>query len=69
MNTMIALWLSIVPWSVAPGSSGATPVRLAPFEQVASGAWQVRCWADRPFVFLSYGDWGKPRGPAGWALG
>ncbi len=59
MNTMIALWLSIVPWSAAPGSSAATPVRLAPFEQVASGPWQVRRWADRPFVFLSYGDWSK----------
>jgi hypothetical protein len=30
------------------------------FEVLSRGPWQVRHWADRPFVFLSYaGDWSK----------
>lgn len=35
-------------------------IRLIPFNTLESSPWKVRRWAERPFIFLSYGgDWSK----------
>jgi hypothetical protein len=57
MNTVIALCFSIAPLAMSASPDGSPPVSLVPFQQLAVGPWQIRRWADRPFVFLSYGNW------------
>lgn len=42
-----------------PGSLQAGESMVVPFQQLAVGPWQIRRWADRPFVFLSYGNWSQ----------
>jgi len=35
-------------------------IKLIPFENLKDSAWKPLHWADRPFIFLSYGgDWSK----------
>lgn len=45
----------------APVALASVPVQRNPlYARLASGVWQVRPWAERPFTFLSYaGDWSK----------
>ena len=53
--------LAFLPWMAVFAGQGAPTLQAAAlpnYALLAHGPWQVRLWAGRPFVFLSYaGDW------------